>query len=300
MTTRELEAMRELAPWSTEIDQIKAELAAEKAKVARLEKEAENYRSVMIAAAEEIDAFWDAHCDAEGYGPANLMHRLERGIPAEYGYKVGMFNEMQKRIDDLTAQLAAKESHHIEDVRSMAEPVALPFAILPDELAALQRFHECAMDGDGYDVPEAMMRRLSEIGLLRHLSALYYEHSVFGLAVLNGEFTIPQPTPTTSSAVAAFRKKAAEVCKIAALKMEHEAQRAIEDGERDEVSSIRSTAWKLEVAAHEIAALPADESALREIVEAAVLRTFVFFRDSPEGTTFDKDAIAVEVLGNWV
>ena len=61
----------------------------------RLHKENENLRSVMVAAAEEIAAHWDAHCDAEGYGPANLMHRLERGIPAEYGYKPGHFGKLQ-------------------------------------------------------------------------------------------------------------------------------------------------------------------------------------------------------------
>ncbi len=65
---------------------------------------------------------------------------------------------------------------------------ALPFAILPDEMEALRRFHECATDGEGYDVPKAMMRRLSEIGLLRRVTANIYEHTNFGLSVLNGDF----------------------------------------------------------------------------------------------------------------
>jgi hypothetical protein len=39
-------------------------------------------KSVMIAAAEEIMRVWPAHCDDEGYGPTNLMHRLEKGILA--------------------------------------------------------------------------------------------------------------------------------------------------------------------------------------------------------------------------
>jgi hypothetical protein len=61
----------------------------------RLHEDNENLRSVMIAAAEEIDAHWDAHCDVEGYGPVNLMHRLERGIPSEYGYKAGDFERLR-------------------------------------------------------------------------------------------------------------------------------------------------------------------------------------------------------------
>ena len=65
----------------------------------------------------------------------------------------------------------------------------LPFAILQDEMAALERFHECATDGEGYDVPKKMMRRIAEIGLVRRVTADIYEHTVFGLAVLNGKFS---------------------------------------------------------------------------------------------------------------
>jgi hypothetical protein len=61
-------------------------------------------RTVMIAAAEEIQAHWDAHCDDEGYGPANLMRRLEAGIPVEYGYTAGAFAA-------LAAELAAVKSY---------------------------------------------------------------------------------------------------------------------------------------------------------------------------------------------
>jgi hypothetical protein len=64
----------------------------------------------------------------------------------------------------------------------------LPFAILPDEMEALRRFHECVTDGEGYDVPKDMMKRLSEIGLVRRVTANLYEHTAFGLSVLNGDF----------------------------------------------------------------------------------------------------------------
>lgn len=64
------------------------------------DRKIENLKSVMIAAAEKIQEHWQAHCDKEGYGPANLMHRLEKGIPAQYGYTGGAFTKLQA---DLTA-----------------------------------------------------------------------------------------------------------------------------------------------------------------------------------------------------
>lgn len=74
---------------------------------------------------------------------------------------------------------------------SEQKPVVLPFAILDQEMADLLRFHECAMDDEGYDVPKDRMKRLAEIGLLRRVSARYYEHTAFGLAVINGDFNSP-------------------------------------------------------------------------------------------------------------
>ena len=64
-------------------------------------------KTVMIAAAEEIQAHWEAHCDAEGYGPANLMRRLEEGIPSQYGYTAGAFAALQERIKVLESALRA-------------------------------------------------------------------------------------------------------------------------------------------------------------------------------------------------
>lgn len=63
--------------------------------IQRLEAENANLRSVMVAAAEEIAAHWEAHCDDEGYGPANLMHRLEKGIPTKYCYTAGDFARLK-------------------------------------------------------------------------------------------------------------------------------------------------------------------------------------------------------------
>lgn len=77
--------------------------------VTKLRKENENLRTVMIAAAEEIHAHWKAHCDADGYGPANLMIRLEAGLASEYAYKAGDFERMRNRIASLESQLAAAQ-----------------------------------------------------------------------------------------------------------------------------------------------------------------------------------------------
>jgi hypothetical protein len=66
------------------------------ARIAELEQQAEAFKTTMVAAAEEIAAHWEAHCDAEGYGPQNLLRRLEEGIPSEYGYTAGAFEQLRK------------------------------------------------------------------------------------------------------------------------------------------------------------------------------------------------------------
>jgi len=73
---------------------------------ASLVAENERLKTVMVAAAEEISAHWDAHCDADGYGPVNLQRRLEQGIPSEYGYTAGRFRELTEEVDSLRTQLA--------------------------------------------------------------------------------------------------------------------------------------------------------------------------------------------------
>lgn len=100
MTTDDIIAMRkacDMQGLSQEFEALVAERDAAQRDNAKL-------RTVMIAAAEEISAHWDAHCDAEGYGPANLMHRLEQGIPSEYGYTSGAFAELKAERDALKAE----------------------------------------------------------------------------------------------------------------------------------------------------------------------------------------------------
>ena len=79
--------------------------AAEREKA---ETEIINLKTVMIAAAEVIAAHWKAHCDAEGYGPTNLMYRLEKGIPAQYGYTAGDFERLRAENESLRAAIRAR------------------------------------------------------------------------------------------------------------------------------------------------------------------------------------------------
>lgn len=86
----------------------------------------------------------------------------------------------------------------VERLRSPAESavVGLPSAILEGEMSAFRRFDECVRDGQGYDVPSEMMKRLAQIGLVRRITAGIYEHTTFGCSVLNGEF---RAAPTTKA-----------------------------------------------------------------------------------------------------
>lgn len=92
------------------LEQQAAQIAEKDAQIARL-------KTVMIAAAEEIGAHWDAHCDAEGYGPVNLLRRLEQGIPSEYGYTARAFAHMKAEVEALRADA--------ERLRASAEKVIL-------------------------------------------------------------------------------------------------------------------------------------------------------------------------------
>jgi hypothetical protein len=53
--------------------------AVEQDPVARLTEENMRLRTVMWAAALEIEEFWEAHCDSVGAGPISLMRHLRNG-----------------------------------------------------------------------------------------------------------------------------------------------------------------------------------------------------------------------------
>jgi len=71
-----------------------------------MQNECIELRQVMVAAAEEIHEHWDDHCDEEGYGPANLMRRLEKGIAVCYpGYTSGAFQKLERQVEMLNRRL---------------------------------------------------------------------------------------------------------------------------------------------------------------------------------------------------
>ena len=104
-----------------------------------LRAEARLLKTVMIAAAEEIAAHWDAHCDEEGYGPANLMHRLEKGIASEYAYKAGDFARLQEANKELLEALNLT-------------------------VDALARSDYIQMDGDSFDVVDVARAAITKHG----------------------------------------------------------------------------------------------------------------------------------------
>lgn len=81
------------------------------------ERDNANLRTVMIAAAEELATHWTAHCNAEGYGPINLLRRLQEGIAAQYGYTGGGWARINSELATLRTQLAAQPRQPIDDGR---------------------------------------------------------------------------------------------------------------------------------------------------------------------------------------
>ena len=83
-------------------------------KIDTLESKSKNLRTTMMAAAVEIAEHWDDHCDAEGYGPINLLRRLEGGYPAEYGYDAQTVVRLESRIDALEAEVESLQLRNQE------------------------------------------------------------------------------------------------------------------------------------------------------------------------------------------
>lgn len=113
------EDREQLAEKDKEINQLtrdtvywRVEAEAKFDEVQEKDKEIENLKSVMVAAAEEIKLHWMAHCDEEGYGPSNLLNRLEKGLASSYsGYKPGNIEKMEKEIASLKEALSKALSY---------------------------------------------------------------------------------------------------------------------------------------------------------------------------------------------
>jgi hypothetical protein len=93
----------------------------------------------------------------------------------------------------------------------------LPFAVMSDELAALHRFYETTEDGQDYDVPVPMMKRLATIGLVRRVTGNRYEFTDFGLSVRNGDFAAPAAGNEKAGAVALSDEQIIERCKAVGI-----------------------------------------------------------------------------------
>jgi len=85
------------------------------AHIDKLEAENDNLRTVMMAAAVEIQEHWDAHCDADGYGPANLMRRLEGGYPEQYGYNAETVVRLEAEIERLRKDAETQNVAEVEE-----------------------------------------------------------------------------------------------------------------------------------------------------------------------------------------
>lgn len=66
--------------------------------------------STMMAAAVEIDEHWAAHCDKEGYGPTNLLRRLESGVASDYGYTLNEYKGLQNIVQEQEALLRTADA----------------------------------------------------------------------------------------------------------------------------------------------------------------------------------------------
>ena len=75
-----------------------------------LRGEVADLHTTMMAAAVEIQEHWAAHCDEEGYGPANLMHRLERGIASQYGYRAETLVRLESQRDQHARRIGELEA----------------------------------------------------------------------------------------------------------------------------------------------------------------------------------------------
>lgn len=185
------------------------------------------------------------------------------------GARLLLADTVERLQADLTSQLAAKESEgHIYLTQS--------------ERAAYQ--HErnkevrAAMDA-------VVAKESAEQEPVARVNAEGFIVEIGDVALANGT-KLYTSSPTTSAAVAAFRRKAAEVCRESSVGY----SRTNHDG-RSPVASYKADAC--DEMAEEIAALPANDSALREIcVAVAKQANYCSGRSQQE-----LEAIVNEVLG---
>lgn len=64
--------------------------------------EIERLRTLLVAGAEELAEHWDKHTDVEGYGPQNLLLRMEQRLKGFYpGYSPGEWKKLKDKNEQL-------------------------------------------------------------------------------------------------------------------------------------------------------------------------------------------------------
>ena len=122
--------------------------------------------------------------------------------------------------------------------------------------------HQHYMEGDAYVGPsvdhlEPLVASVVKKVLDAVWAAAEYEHEQIVTCKTTTQAYMSLRDPSAipeknQESIAAEREACAAICDEEAEKMEREAQAAINSGHHDEVSSLRSTAWKLSIAAARI------------------------------------------------
>jgi len=117
---------------------------------------------------------------------SKMQRRLRPTPGTGQNHSYLMHEDVEAYVEEARKSLAAQPAE-------VSAGQASQVAMTADELAALRRFYECAADGEGYDVPKPMMRRLSEIGVVQRISGAYYHTTEYGLAVLDSAESAAAP-----------------------------------------------------------------------------------------------------------
>lgn len=158
-----------------------------------IDRFAATMKEKMAASRAKGRSGWDdpEQCSVENLA-AMLCQHVEKGDPVDIANFAMMIHERHGSAIDVYEALAVFLNSR--SIAAPVQPVAVPdgwFVIEADSMAAFRRFYECAMDGEGHDVPASIMKVLASIGLVQRRYDSYYETTDFGLAVLDGKFAAP-------------------------------------------------------------------------------------------------------------
>lgn len=110
--------------------------------------------------------------------PNTVSHIPERGVYLS-----------RKDAQAIVGFFAHDNPHHlVVKAQQAAQRIRKSLSLVSDEdIKHLMRFHETTEDGEGYDVPKPIMKRLASIGLIGHSSAGRYFITDFGQSVIDAE-----------------------------------------------------------------------------------------------------------------